>query len=467
MKKLLFFILVVVSVTAAGPYLSGRKAEQELDRWVAAMNESGIYEVSWDYYDKKWLSSNASLIVKMKKTIDLPLGEGFVQDWVLPVNIDIYHGPLLVTDHYRLGWFSGRVSLSQEHEGWIKDHIDVEGEGAFYTSNLFMDLQGNLNINDSSLPFSIDDNGEKIWIEGYMGQGTMRLNKELKYSGFIPSIQLSNAKGSVLLEEINIHLMSILAKKHGQYLTPGDFIFSVKSVAAHLDGESAFLLDGLQAKSSMVFGNDGIDAELMFDIGFKSLNYMGEALTDAKLSMSFERLNLTFVEKYFTLVQQFGSIGAGNSTMMLMQMSGAVATDLLPSGPRVSVSALEFTTMDGQLALSGSVEVSPEAASKMSNPLAMISDIHMEASAKIDKALAQALIKKSVLQDVNNRLLLSGDVMTDEDKNKEASQQSKVQLDVLIGQNLLVEDASGYSSSFLFKDGIALLNGKDIPLPFL
>lgn len=466
MKKLIFALLLVIGVGVGGPFFAGQKAEMALDQWVDYLNDSGSYVVSWDRYNKSLFSTDAVLLVKLKEPLDIPGSVGLGADWVLPLHITVNHGPLLIHDHFRQGWFSGELLLSDEHEGWIKEHIKVDGEGPFFVSNIYMDLKGDIHINDHSLPFSLSDEGGIISVDSYIGSGLVSLDQSIDYSGMLASVKFEDKAEYILAEGIDFKVSSDLSQQYGEYLVPGEGSFSIESITSTMADNMGFTLQDAQMTSVMSFNPSDKDANISFKMGFKKLQAMGEELTDAEFEVIFDRLGLSFLDQYISLMQEFGSLGAENTSLMASKMSNLLATDLLPFGPKISIPKLTFSSAEGRLDFAGDIEVSPDAASKVADPFSMIGDVTVNAATEVDKALALKLAKKSTLQGIEAELLATGQTMSDAETEQMADQRTAMTLSMLVIQGMLIDNGEKYTSSFQFKDGAAVLNGQPVPLPF-
>lgn len=466
MKKFLVVLTLLLVIAGGAPLFSGYKAEATLDQWVSYMDGAPGYDVSWDFYRKGWLSTDAVMLVRFNNPMDLPMGQGTSNGWVLPLHIHMVHGPLLVRDSFRLGWLSGRMILSSEHEGLIKKYVKVEGEGPVFVSNLYMDLTGKLHINDYSLPFSIDQSGETVRVDGYSGGGEMTLNKQFRYDGRLPSITFQGESGTMLLEGVNVSAKMNLNKLIAGTIAEGTTGLKFESLKTDLNDGENFEVDGLSIASSIDFDAEAPTADMNIEVSMKEFISLSERISELDLSVGFDNVSFSFLERYSELVKQFGSLGADGASMLAMQMSQLAATELLPYGPGISIDKLRFNSLEGSLNFNGKIEISPEAATKVNNPLSAINDVVVNASGKIDKVLAAKYAKKSALRDLNNQMLQTGQEMNEEEKIATAEKQANVQLSMLILQGMLVEDGDKYSLDFKFEDGKADLNGKPMPLPF-
>lgn len=467
MKKVLLAVVGIILVAlAVMPFVAGQKTQQSLDSWVAQMNEMGSYDFSWEKYHKGWLNTEAVLKVglKLPASVDGEMGE--LNDWTIPLQLSLHHGPILWRDGLKPGWFSGEFYLSSEHQDWVDQNLSVEGNGPFFVSKVVMDLAGNTTIHDRSLPFKVSKNDTQFELAGYQGEGTIARSGLLQYGGTLSSITVSGVDGNLQMEDVKFDMDSDFGGKVGRYALPGSAKLSVASMNFATEAGQAFLLRDGNFSSDMVFNTEKTLGDMRMVMAFAEVNVFEEKVENAKFDFSFNNLSLSFFNKYMELVQQIVDGGGQANPMLSMQMMGLVSSDLLPAGPEISVHQLGFKTPEGALDFNGSVAVSPEAAKDMSNPMAILSHLTVNASLNADKPLVFRLVRQNTLKDLNQAQFDGGNQMTEEEKQSLADNQTQMQIDMLTIQGMLVDKGEQYQSVFEFKDGKAVLNGQPLPLPF-
>lgn len=450
----------------AMPFVAGQKTQQSLDAWVAQMNGLGSYSFSWEKYQKGWLSSEAVLKVGLKLPSGLDDAMGELQDWTIPLQLNLHHGPILWRDGVKPGWFSGEFYLSKEHQDWVDQNLSVEGEGPFFVSKVVMDLAGNATIRDRSLPFKVSKDDGQFELAGYQGEGSIARGGLVQYNGILSALTVGGGDGNLQMDNIKFRMSSDFGAKVGQYALPGSAEFSLGSVQGAIgDGQSLIMKD-LSFSSDMSFNADKTAGDMRLVMAFAEMNLLEEKIENAKFDFSFNRLSLAFFNKYMEIVQQIVDGGGETNPMLAMQMMGLVSSDLLPAGPEIIINQLGFKTPEGALDFNGSLAVSPEAAKDMSNPMAILGHITVKAALNADKPLVFRLVRQNTLKDLNQAQFEGGNQMTEDEKQSLADNQAHMQLDMLTIQGMLVDKGEKYQSLFEFKDGKAVMNGNPLPLPF-
>jgi len=467
MKKVLLALIGIILVAlVVMPFVAGHKTQQTLESWVAQMNEMGSYDFSWEEYQKGWLGTEAVL----KVSLELPAGlDGEVtelNEWTIPLQLSLHHGPILWRDGLKPGWFSGEFYLSGTHQDWVDQNLSVEGDGRFFVSKVVMDLAGNATIRDHSLPFKVSKDGSQFELSGYQGEGTIKRDGLLDYSGVLSSMTVTGGESNLQMENMKFGMNSDFGDKVGRYAIPGSAKFSLASMnLATAEGKAVLMRDG-NFSSDLVFNAEKTTGNMRMVMAFSEMQLFEDKVEDAKFDFSFNNLSLSFLNKYMELVEQVVDSGGETNPMLAMQMMGLVSSDLLPAGPQINIHQLGFKTPEGILDFNGSLAVSPEAAKAMSNPMAILSHVTVDAALNADKPLVFRLVRQNVLKDLNKTQFEGGNQMTEDEKQSLADNQTQMQIDMLTIQGMLVDKGEKYQTLFEFKDGKAVLNGQPLPLPF-
>lgn len=468
MKKILIAVvgLLVIALLVL-PFFGAYKTEETFNNWIAQANRMGAYDLQWESYDKGWLQTQAVLKVGFKAGL-LAASEGDEQNWYLPLNVRLNHGPVLWLDGLRLGWFSGDFYLNEQHEMWLERNLQKQGEGPFFVSKVHMNLAGDTTLEDQSLPFSFTtEAGDTLQVSAYSGAGSIKRSGLIDYSGKLPAFAMTGGEtAEVNIQDVLFRVRSDLGSKVGEYVIPGNGEFSIKKIAVEGDEDMSFVITDLLMSSDMRVNDDKTLADMEIKMAFANMETMGEQISNAKFDFDFANISTVFLDQYFAMMQQAYDAEAAANPMLAAQMMGMASEHLIPGGPEFNIHSLAFTTREGSLEFDGRLAVGAEAAQQMSNPMAMISHLTVDASLQVDKPLAFRLVRQSTMKDLNAAQFEGGDQMTDEEKEALADNQTHMKLDTLTIQGMLIDKDERYTSEFHFKDGQAVLNGQPMPLPF-
>lgn len=449
-KVIVIVVALVVLLVGAMPYVGGQRAEQSLNELVEHLNQTGNYPVAWRTYQNGWFKSQGILDVE-------------IEAMTLPFIFTIHHGPLIVTDGIKVSWFSGEVHLSPEEEGWLREHIQVTEEGPLIQSRFSMGLTGVVEIKDEGKPFILTDDSGVISVAGYRGEGELVRGGSLHYSGRLPSIQLlDNSNGTVAkFEELSLSMTSDISQRYGDHLIPGKARFSVGSItAAGAFGDVS--LDDLSFSTEATFNPERTLADLMIDIRLQNFSGYDEAVSNAVLKMGYERISLSFMDQYMQSMQASLTTGAEPPAGMLLM--GLAMSDLIPYGPKFSIHQLTFSTEEGSLDFTASIET--EQGDQAVHILNLFQSVEARSELTVDQPLAQRLAAMSVKSELQEQAFDLGQPVLDPELETLAHEQAMQTLNELVAQGFLINEDGVYSSQFSFKQGQALLNEQPIPLPF-
>jgi Uncharacterized protein conserved in bacteria len=466
MKKLVVGVVGVLLIALLVlPFVGSYKTEQTFNQWIAQVNQTSAYELSWENYDKGWLQTHAVLKVGFKSGVALAMGE---DAWYLPLHVELNHGPVLWLDGARLGWFSGEFFLDEKHQMWLDRNLQKQGEGRFFVSEIHMNLAAETRLQDRSLPFRLTtEEGETIEVSSYTGEGVISRSGKVEYSGKLASVNVSGgdfAEGSI--EQIAFDIRSDFGAKVGEFIVPGYGEFSAGKIAIKGTEEWVFGAERLSVSSDMQLSADKSLANIKIKGGFADMEIMGEKISNAELDLVFSNFSVVFLDQYLAMIQDGYDAKNGANPMLAMQTMNMASQHLLPGGPKIHVDSLAFTTREGRLEFDGHLAVAPEAAQHMNNPLAMIPHVAVDASLLVDKPLAFRLMRRSTMNELDAAQFEGGGQMTDAEKEALADNQTHMKLDTLTLQGMLIDKGEQYSSEFHFKNGKAELNGRAMPLPF-
>lgn len=461
MKKIVGIALsILFMLLIFGPIFGAYKSQQSLDELVEHLNQAG-YQAHWHSYDRGWLRSRGVLSVHLRDQPDW-LGEGGALPWVF----DIHHGPVMVTQGMRPGWFAGTVTLEAEREQWLQSLVQVEGSGPLLQSRFNMSLLGLVSLNDRVLPFQIEEAGTKIRVEGYQGSGHINARRQLHYAGALSGITLDQP-GSLgfQLQQLEFVAHSDLSKLQVRNIVPGEFLVSLGSLKVDDYAGEPVLLEGASASTHVVFNEAQTLADISVKTQFDRFVLDDADLHNAQFHIELERLSLAFVDQYLTIQEASRTTGQPPAALLRFQLLGLAMKEWIPHGPSIDIKRWSFESNYGLWDLQASISLSPEAA-KERNPMALSQHLKIHSDLRLGKPLAFELAALSTRNELREQAFLTGELMSEEAFDLAVQEQAQMKLDLLLIQRMLVDEGETYRSKFEFKDGRALLNEQPIPLPF-
>lgn len=465
MKKVIVaLVMVVLAILLLSPLYGGKKAQSSLDDLVAHVNATAPGSAEWASYDQGWFTSNAVLLVNLSAYLGLPetTDEAAI---LVPLQLDLHHGPIVMDENLELGWFKGRWYLDDEHEAWVKEHIQVEGEGPFFVSTFKMAMTGVVAFKEETLPFSVTTEDGLFSVEGYAGEGVYRPFGTLSYQGGFASARLLTDDGNIVFEGAEVAVISDLHERYGQFAVPGEASFSLQKVAMVEGEDTVVALRDLSFFSSFVITQqDPAASDVSFKISLGDAELMGETISDAVVEVALQRMSVAFYNQYMQQLQ--AAHEGGNASLLGMQLLSLVNKELLPLGPELQLKEIGFSAPEGQLLISGYLRVPEEATPQQANPFALVGKIKAQLDILVDKPLAYKLAEQSMANSVDEETFASGVELSKEAREATIKDRAATQLDMLLLQGFLVDKGDKFATQMSFQDGVAVVNEQTIPLPF-
>lgn len=462
-KAVLVLVVLLLLIILGGPFLAGSKTRQTLDNVVTFLNNQPGYTAEWLEYRKGWLTTDAVLRV----ALDFPAMSADdtqdVQNPEITFDVDVNHGPLILTDGFKVGWASGRVVLGEKLDSWIQTNLVLDNDVPFCTSDFTIPLSGAVDFSDQCQAGTVALEKGELRFESYQGEGHYSSNGLLEYQGTLPAVRMTSDDGFLEIGFPEIALALDFSRVYNDMLVPGDFSFSILHIRGESKENEAFNFSEFNMKSSMQFSDDNTMSDGSMEMSLVNASGFDMSLEDVKVVFEFERISLAFWDSYTRKAQELSE--SGDMAAIGNEMFGIMMTELLPAGPSLSIPELRFTTQDGSMNLTADFDVSPDAA-QSADPMSIIQHISLQLDATADKPLALSLSEQSTLKELQAEQFENGEMVDDEALETQAKDMAEMKLNMLVVQGLLVEDRDRYKTSFSFKDGAATLNGQPMPLPF-
>lgn len=211
MKKILFAATpFVLAAAAATPYYLGGKAQESLDAQHRALAETFFVEVVSRDYQRGWLSSEETTVVRLKPGVLAKLGSH------LPDNVRIlFDKPIILKSHVRHGPFADGLTpvRAAVHTEFIYDTEVQKALARFFGEQIPVRADNTIALNGSGVfnvtvaPFDYEElSGIKLKWQGMQARFDYQQGFE-RYSGryTLPGLSATLAdKGSLNAENISI-----------------------------------------------------------------------------------------------------------------------------------------------------------------------------------------------------------------------------------------------------------------------
>ncbi len=453
-KKWLSLALLVVGVAMAAPWLAGMKAQSELERWRASVS-SPQAELTWALYERGWMASEAVLHIQTDQQHD----PATMPNEPAVVSLSLRHGPWLEGN---LAWFSAHLSLKQAPL-LLSDWQILSTAPIFWQAAAVLSLNGNWHFQDEMGASLLRRNSEAFSLSGATGEGTLTRNGALHYVTELPEASLVDDDAIVMLEATTVEVRTQMATVVEHWLArPGELKVEVEGVSAKGDGIADFEMQQLNLHLiNQIDSNKALsDADLV--VKFSQMALTDNTITDFVLDAGSKHISLDFVREYQAAM---ASLSDPTQAAMGLDVLGLISTHLVPAGPQLSINTLAFESNKGSLVASAEAFVPALEKGERINPFTLFQALRMDAELLADEALVEAMVTQSLRETVLE-LEASGQ-LAEQNLTVEQALDGAVtsQMQALEAQGYLIKVNGRYTAKFEFKDGVARLNDKPMPLP--
>lgn len=467
MKKAVSAILFVfVVVLLLAPVYGGKKAHVALEGLVAHINATAPGSAVWGHYEQGWFTSEAVLHLDMTAYFGVP-ALVTEEPLVVPLQLELSHGPVILNNGLTLGWFSGRWYLDDEHEAWVEGNVQTEGEGPFFVSHFEMALTGTVEFREQTLPFAIAANNSLFSMAGYQGRGTYRPYGALTYRGGFTKASTLADDGNFLIEGAEVDLVSHLDQRRGAFAVPGRATFGIERMAMVRNDNLVFGLDDFELATSFTIEQEKPEVgDVSMQLAFGRVEFLGDIVTDGAAEVALNRMSLAFYNKYMKLMQDTNDGEGSASSLQALQVLALVNQELLPFGPELLLKQVRFSTQEGQFLMDGYLRVPEDAVKGQANPFAIVRHIDARLNVLVDKPLAFKLAQWSAANNIDEQFFDNGKAPNQEDRDAAIQSQATAQIETLLGQGFIVDKGEQFEAQLSFEKGAAVINGQTVPLPF-
>lgn len=484
MKKIIGAALILVLVILlAGPFVAGMKAERELQNAIEKFNAYPGYELAWTEYQRGWFSTEAVLSVGF----DMSQWPNDDADPIvfptLPLNIQISHGPILLTKQQEavqgadegqssgglnLGWYSWRLDLSPDQTAWLQERLNSDSEGDLYDAWGHMGLTGSVAFNDKLQAFSIDDEAGNrfITVNGYAGSGAVSSAGELSYQGHFEGMDVAAQDALLVLGNTTLEFSGDLSRiDWNTFLYPSDFSMTLESLRIQ-GNEGEMLMTNTHFSGAVEMPTDENWFTLTANMGVEQVIAGDVRIDNAVMDLAYERISTRAYQAYIDMVKAMSESATAQQDMDYQSFfTPEIMQEFFANGPAFVLRDLSFSMPEGSFDGDFELAIQKDLVEPVPviNPLMLIQAITLAANVEIDQTLALYFSKEA--SRARMQATMNEEDVEPEDAEAALIEEAQATVDMLLAQNILVKDGEDLKATMQFIDGQLLLNGNPIPLP--
>lgn len=446
------------------PRIVGSMTEAQVRERVAAIDASPSVGAEVTSFHRGWFRSRATIQLELvppgvaagSDAAGAPLGAF----GVLPIAVELAHGPIAVLDGIHFGWSKAMARADAAAPG-IADLERTLGVPYLFEFRSRTSYRGNLAFDADAPPFELPVLEALLSFSGVTLAGAFDAPR-IVADAQIGSLALASPTGTFTVSGLQATVDNVL---RSQYVLPGDSAFSIASISA--TGPLQGMAPTFEASNLRVRNNVAVDAagellDLRVNYELDSLRLDDSEITTGAVELRMRNLDVAAIEAYSALVRDAAAIGSDPAA--IVASLGPQLERALKAGPSLVLDPIRFRYNDEPF--EGRVEITtntaglpPAGTLSLDNPLMLLSVVNVKAEVRVSKMLASNLATLAA------RLQFAGDVsIPPEQLDYMAEGQAGFMLTMLTSQGVLIEDGDNYRSSLDYTDGALTLNGS--PLPF-
>lgn len=468
-KLLLGGLCVATAAIAVAPKVISSNIAEQTAAMVSKLNEVPLYSAELVEYDAGWLSSDAviKVTIAMGKILpptapDKPPMEDF--EMLFELNVD--HGPVISS-----GGHLANLEILYKAEN-LKQSLKWNQANPLLQVSAQIALDGAISYQDSSEPFTYTtDNNITIDVAAYNGEAKTVGNSVVHY-GTLPLVKVMSQEMQLDFNQLTIDtsIDSDLASmfsydsvpQYNTTISMNDLTFqSEDSQDVGTFEHLSIYVDSVVDQTTGLVSLEQIIKLGRFDFGEQYGQEFEVAIEVNNVEeQTYIALNKLFAQPDAALTpeQQMATIGEFFQRNLL-------AT--LKPEPEVNITRLVGTLPEGKFnaVLNAKIENVTQAPELISDPAFWLTHLNADSNMQVARPLFELIAEKMLYSQLVNNPQLAGS--TPEEIAQIAQQQTPQYVNMLVTQGMIVlnEATDEYTLEFEIAEGVAILNGNNVPLP--
>ncbi|MDR3568867.1 MAG: YdgA family protein [Syntrophobacteraceae bacterium] len=230
-------------------------------------------------------------------------------------------------------------------------------------------------------------------------------------------------------------------------ISVGSSHFSIGSIEAVENGQSAFTLASLGLKTKSMVEGDKINGSIR--LGFGKLNAGGLGVGPFSMDFEARKLDASVLARFEKLAPALQREEMGNDEAAKAQMRGLfakMAADLLAGRPELEIKQLNLRTDKGDLTGKARLGFDGDGKEFSRNILALLTSVNANAQLSVSQALFYFIAQNAIQKNRQGA----------EDQSKDSAGQLAARL---LAAKYITADSGAFTSSAAFKHGVLTVNG--------
>jgi len=476
-KPLLLSAGVTLGAFLIAPHFIGNGLESKFNSAIANIDEHPVYSANVVSYEKGWFTTTAQVEVGFDLQAMLnaqQIDQSDIEQTGNPTfvaNIVAHHGPLYVGDSVGIG----RLQYNLHVEGdALRDYVEWDSNTPVYANEGVIGLFGSTDYTDMvpALTFIDEDEDVTLTFSGFDGEAEGS-GDMTHYESTIPSLSIVGDGMVIAMNNMDMDMQwsgSMIKAIKGE-LFESAFTFNLKETTVSIDGAvdsdtPLFVMEDLALTSRTDIDEDNNLVDAFFEYKVASMRSPDLTLHDAVFAMEAKQLDTDFIKAY----QEVSNATLTTEPELVPELVKSFIEDnllsFLQKSPAINITQLSGTLPEGKFTahmntrMSG-VDALPDT---LEDPAFWINHIIADAKVTLDEGVAEKAMGTYVLSQLATNPQVQN--MTAEELEATVDQQIPLVMKAFLRQGFIVSEGDGYTATMGLTDGVAVLNGETIPLPF-
>lgn len=476
-KPLLLGAGATLGALLIAPHFIGNGLESKFNSAIANIDEHPVYSANVVSYEKGWFTTTAQVEVGFDLQAMLraqQIDQSDIEQTENPTfiaNIVAHHGPVYMGD----GVGVGRLQYNLHIEGdALREYVEWESNTPIYVNEGVIGLFGSTDFTDRmpALTFIDEDEDVTLTFSGYEGEAKGS-GDVTHYESTIPNFTIVGDGMVIAMNDMDMDMQwsGNLIKAIKGELFESTFSLNLKETTVSgddaIDGDTPlFVMEDLAVTSRTDIDDDNNLVDAFFEYKVTSMRSPDLTLNDAVFAMEAKQLDIDFIKAY----QDISNATLTTKPELVPELVKSFIEEnllgFLQKSPAINITQLSGTLPEGKFTAHVNTQVNGVDAlpDMLEDPAFWVSHIVADAKVTMDEGVAKKAMSSYVLSQLATNHQVQN--MTAQELMATVDQQVPEVMKAFIRQGFIVSEGDAYTATMGLADGIAVLNGETIPLPF-
>jgi uncharacterized protein YdgA (DUF945 family) len=390
-----------------------------------------------------------------------PMMQAMLDQVRVPFLIELNHGPILTLNGFGIGSYAVKANLDPE-ESWVADAHTELGVSPLFELRGRAGLTGGFDFEGEIAAFDVADGEDTLTFTGLDFTGFTN-GTDVTFDAAAEQLALQSMLTSFSLDGLALDGAYEL-RPDSIALGRGEFTLASARASNPLLGTSElFALSGLTVSSETRL-NDAGNIDTSIGYGVERLAAEGiPSFTDMALGVNLLNIDGEALQEFADLYVQ-----ASTDPAMLGIQALPILDRMLATGPSVSFDPIRFTMDGGTLEAALLITVDPSAMPTGSTLDFRDSAVAMNAiGANLELTASKPLVNELVALGIEQQMSMQLASMTVSEAEAMVQQTTDQTITMVVNQGMVTDNGDTYSTTIVFENGTATVNGTPFPLELL